>query len=180
MGLPVKVFYGVQDVAARWDCRLTDLGGWASIGRFAIITPIASNLVPHQRFKGFVEVPVGDVMPLFRQGVRVICRVRLGGIRPLDQDAWIEFASKGDAPEVQLEDLLILAEDVHRFEVEHDLLRRPAAAVGAPTRYDWESMYIAQIIRIHDRGVPESQTAWVGEVQEWFAGTKGGDRKSVV
>lgn len=82
---------------------------------------------------------------------------------------WIEFAPESDAPSVHLEDLLILAEDVYRFEQEHDLLPRPSSGVGAPKRYDWESMYIAQIMRVHNEGIPESQTAWVAEIQEWFA-----------
>ena len=169
MGLPERVFYAVQEVAVRWDCRLTDLGGWAAKGEFSIVTTIASHQGTAQRLDGFVAISIGDIMPLLRQGRRALVEVPIGRVRPLGQQMWIEFAPESDAPSVHLEDLLILAEDVYRFEQEHDLLPRPSSGVGAPKRYDWESMYIAQIMRVHNEGIPESQTAWVAEIQEWFA-----------
>jgi len=175
MGLPERVFYTVQEASVRWECRLTDLGGWAAKGHFAIVTTIASHQSRTQRFDGFFAISVGDIMPLLRQGRRALVEVPLGRVRPLEQEIWIEFApGSDDAPNVHLEDLLILAEDVYRFEAEHDLSRRPTAGVGAPKRYDWESMYAAQIVRIHNEGLPESQTAWVAEIQEWFASEAGG------
>ena len=49
-----------------------------------------------------------------------------------------------------------------------DLLRRPAAHIGSTARYDWDGMYIALMVRIHDQGLPATQADWLGEVQEWF------------
>ena len=49
-----------------------------------------------------------------------------------------------------------------------------SVTINTPKRYDWESMYAAQIIRIHNEGIPESQTALVAEIQEWFASGAGG------
>jgi hypothetical protein len=52
--------------------------------------------------------------------------------------------------------------------LERDLLRRSAHSAGATPRYDWDAMYAWLFKRINDYGVPESQAALVGEVQEWF------------
>lgn len=53
-------------------------------------------------------------------------------IRPVGDEDWLWIADPVDHIEVELADLLILAEDILRFEVEHDLLRRPAPVAGAP------------------------------------------------
>lgn len=49
--------------------------------------------------------------------------------------------------EVTPPDLLIMAEDVRRFEADCDLLRRPASHIGSTARYDWDGMYIALMVR---------------------------------
>ncbi len=66
---------------------------------------------------------------------------------------------------------MILADDVHRFEIEHGLVKRMTDPGGAPARYDWEGLYIAQMVRLHDNGLPATQGEWIAEVQDWFAET---------
>lgn len=70
--------------------------------------------------------------------------------------------------EVTLANLLIIVEDVRRFEVDFDLLRRPASNIGSTARYHWHGMYITLIVRIHEEGLPATHAEWLGEVQEWF------------
>lgn len=70
--------------------------------------------------------------------------------------------------EVTLSDLLIMAKDVQKFEAEYDLLRRPTAHIGSTARYDWDGMYVALMVRIHDQGLLATQAEWLGELQEWF------------
>ena len=77
--------------------------------------------------------------------------------------------------EVTLADLLLMADDVRRFETDCDLLRRPAAHIGSTARYDWEGMYISLMVRIHDQGLPATQAEWLGEVQQWFVANGDGN-----
>jgi hypothetical protein len=44
MGLPPRVFYTLSDVTARGDCSLADLAGWASAGRFNIVTALPREM----------------------------------------------------------------------------------------------------------------------------------------
>ena len=70
---------------------------------------------------------------------------------------------------VAVADMMIMADEVHAFEEENDMVRRVAAGPGAATPYDWEGMNIALIVRIHDHGLPATQAELVAEMQDWFA-----------
>ncbi len=65
--------------------------------------------------------------------------------------------------------MMIMAEEVHAFEDENDMIRRVAAGPGVSTSDDWEGMNIALIVRIFDHGLPDTQADVVAEMQEWFA-----------
>ena len=174
MGLPQRVFYSVNEVAARWECSLADIAGWASVGYFDIVTVVPSiSIGDAQRIEGFVRVAVTDVLPILRGYGKAAKKVRLSRIRPWDDETWVflEDLPAGKGLKVQREDLLIMADQVRAFEAEHDLLRRPAAHIGSSPRYDWESMYISQIVRVFEQGLPDTQSEWIGEVQDWFAET---------
>ena len=41
MALPPRVYFTLIEAAARWDCTIADIAGWASVGRFRIVTAIA-------------------------------------------------------------------------------------------------------------------------------------------
>lgn len=168
MALPPRVYFTLQETAARWDCTLADIAGWASIGRFDIMTAIGPVNVGHAVVAGYVMVSVTDIMQMFRRcGTGPIMSV-LRRIRPRDQDEWIMILDPAERIEVTLADLLIMADDVRRFETEFDLLRRPASNIGSTARYDWDGMYITLMVRIHEEGLPATQAEWLGEVQEWF------------
>ncbi|HIC64995.1 MAG TPA: hypothetical protein EYO87_03150, partial [Paracoccus sp.] len=59
-------------------------------------------------------------------------------------------------------------ETLQQFEEERDLLRRPASTIGASPRYDWDSMYAWLTVLLFEKGVPDTQTALVSLVQDWF------------
>ncbi len=168
MALPPRVYFTLQEAAARWDCSLADIAGWASVGRFDIVTAIPPVTRGRQVVAGYVLILVTDIMQMFRRCGTGPTKSFLRRVRPTDQDEWIMIAEPADRIEVTLADLLIMAEDVRRFETDCDLLRRPAAHIGSTARYDWDGMYIALMVRIHEQGVPATQAEWVGEVQEWF------------
>ena len=173
MGLPPRVYYTLQEVSARWDCSLADIAGWASVGRFDIVTAMAPVIQGAQVLAGFVAVSVTDILQMFRRCGTGPASCRLRRIRPPDQDEWVLIMDAGDPIEVTLADLLIMAEDVRRFETDCNLLYRPAPNAGSAARYDWDGMYIGLIQRVHDHGVPETQAEWVGEVQDWFVQVSG-------
>lgn len=168
MGLPPRVYFTLYEAAARWDCTLADIAGWASVGQFDIVTAIAPVTHGLHLVAGFVAVAVTDILQMFRRCGTGPTSSLLKRVRPVGQDEWIVFADPADRIEVTLADLLIMAEEVQRFEADCDLLRRPASHIGSTARYDWDGMYISLIRRVHENGVPETQAEWVGEVQEWF------------
>lgn len=174
MALPPRVYFTLHEAAARWDCTLADIAGWASVGRFDIVTAIAPVASGLQIVSGYVVVSVTDILQMFRRCGTGPTRSLLRRVRPKDQDAWIMIADPGDRIEVTMADLLIMAEDVRRFETDCDLLRRPASHIGSTARYDWDGMYIALMVRIHDQGLPATQAEWLGEVQEWFVANSDG------
>ena len=174
MGLPQRVFYSVNEASVRWECSLADIAGWASVGYFDIVTVVPSITIGDaRRIEGFVRVAVTDVLPILRGYGKAAKKVRLSRIRPWEDETWVflDDLPAGKGLKVQREDLLIMADQVRAFEAEHDLLRRPAAHIGSSPRYDWESMYISQIVRVFEQGLPDTQSEWIGEVQDWFAET---------
>jgi hypothetical protein len=175
MALPPRVHFTLHEAAARWDCTLADIAGWASVGRFDIVTAIPPVTRGRQIIAGYVVVSVTDIMQMFRRCGTGPTKSVLRRVRPRDQDEWIMITDPAGIMitdpagiEVTLSDLLIMADDVRRFEADCDLLRRPASHIGSTARYDWEGMYISLMVRIHDQGLPATQAEWLGEVQEWF------------
>lgn len=173
MALPPRVHFTLHEAAARWDCTLADIAGWASVGRFDIVTAIPPMTRGRQIVAGYVVVSVTDIMQMFRRCGTGPSKSLLRRVRPRDQDEWIMIADPAGI-EVTLADLLIMADEVRRFETDCDLLRRPASHIGSTARYDWEGMYITLMVRIHDQGLPATQAEWLGEVQEWFVATGDG------
>jgi hypothetical protein len=66
MGLPPKVYFNLSEVAARWECTLADLAGWASVDRFSIVAGIRPVISGAKTISGFIAVSVADVLPLFK------------------------------------------------------------------------------------------------------------------
>lgn len=169
MGLPMRALYSVQEVVFRWNCSLDDLAGWAVTEKLDIVMAISPIAQADEILAGLVVVPVADILCMFRRWGGSPERGVIRRIRALGTQEWVMIADPADYIGVELADLMILADDVHRFEAEHGLARRSSEAGGAPTRYDWEGFYIAQMVRLHEQGLPATQGEWVGEVQDWFA-----------
>lgn len=173
MALPPRVYFTLHEAAARWDCTLADIAGWASVGRFDIVTAVAPVTAGLQKVAGFVAVSVTDILQMFRRCGTGPTISRLWRVRPLNETEWVLLPEHLAGIEVTLADLLIMAEDVRRFEADCDLLRRPASHIGSTARYDWDGMYISLMVRIHDQGLPATQAEWLGEVQDWFVANSG-------
>ncbi len=65
MALPPRAFYSLHEAAARWGCTLSDIAGWASVGRFDIATGIEPTQCGDVVLADFVAVPVAEILPMF-------------------------------------------------------------------------------------------------------------------
>ncbi|MFD0978268.1 MULTISPECIES: hypothetical protein [Roseobacteraceae] len=176
MALPRRAFYSLNEVTARWDCAMADIAGWAAVGYFDIVTGIRRALCGSRAFAGFVSVSVADILPMFRRQGTALSTGRLQNIRGAGETDWRFITEPEEGIEVTIADLMIRGEDVYRFEEDCDLLRRPTVNIGASSTYDWEAALSAEILRIHEHGVPGTQAEWIGRIQEWFAmKTESGD-----
>jgi hypothetical protein len=116
-----------------------------------------------------VEVPMADLMPLFRRSGTSVETCRLKRIRPLGAQHWMRITDPADGLAVRATDLMLPAEEVRAFfAAERDRVARPARKGSASTRYRWDEMIVWLFKHLHEQGFPESQTALVAEVQDWF------------
>lgn len=170
MGLPMRAYYTVQDVAIRWECGLDDLAGWAATGRIDIVTTIAPFMQDGRIYADFVVIPVTDLRGMFRCSTCGPARRPIRRFRVPGETDWIMIADPEDHIGVELADLLIMADEVHRFETEHGLSRRKGGDPGgAPVRYDWEGLFAMLIGRVHLEGIPATQAELIAIAQDWFA-----------
>lgn len=160
----------------RWGCNLSDIAGWTSVGRFDIVSGIGPTQCGEAVMAGFVAVSIADILPMFRRNDTGPSHGHLRRIRTVGAEDWSVVTEPAGGLAITLEDLVIMADQVRRFEEECNLLQRPAVHIGSTTKYDWDGMYLAMIRRVHDQGVPQTQAEWVGEMQEWFvAQSKSGE-----
>ncbi|MFV0408417.1 MAG: hypothetical protein ACK5LJ_01565, partial [Paracoccus sp. (in: a-proteobacteria)] len=57
----------------------------------------------------------------------------------------------------------------YQFELLNGMANRWTDPGGAPSRYDWEGLYVALIRRVHFHGLPATQAEWIADAQAWFA-----------
>lgn len=176
MALPPRVYYTLQEVTARWGCNIADVAGWAAAGKFHIMTGIGLVSCGEEIVAGRVVISPMDLIPLFRRcgtgpTEGVVRRIMTG-----EKGQWQIITDPVGGVTVAVADMMIMADEVHAFEEENDMVRRVAAGPGAATPYDWEGMNIALIVRIHDHGLPTTQAELVAEMQDWFADRSDGKK----
>ncbi len=169
MALPPRVFYTLQEVTARWGCNIADVAGWADAGRFRIITGIAVVRCGDEIVAGKVVLSPMELMPLFRRCGSGPTEAVMRRIQPLNRQDWLLITDPVGGIPVALADMMIPAQEVHAFEEDNDMVRRVAPGPGATSPYNWDGMMVALIQRIHERGVPETQSELVTDMQDWFA-----------
>jgi hypothetical protein len=169
MALPQRAFFTLHETATRWGCTIADISGWASEGKLDIVTGIPLAICGPDKVSGKITISPMDMLPLFRRNGTGPTVINLQRVKPEHAEDWIYVTEPVGGVEVSISDLLISGQDVLRFEDEHDLLRRVGGGAGAVSPYDWEGMYVAMIQRIHERGLPTTQTELIAEMQDWFA-----------
>jgi hypothetical protein len=169
MTLPPRVFFTLHETAARWSCTIADIAGWVCEGKLEILTGISAVNCGESRFSGKVIISPMDILPMFRRCGTGPSVAKLTRIKPQGAEDGIFITEPRDGVEVSIADLLITGSEVLRFEEEHDLLRRVGGGTGSVSPYDWEGMYVTIIQRVHERGLPATQSELVAELQDWFA-----------
>jgi hypothetical protein len=169
MALPPRVFYTLHEAAARLGCNIADIAGWAAVGRFRIMTGIGPVLCDQEVVAGQVVISPMDLIPLFRRCGTGPTEGVLKRLQPPGRDNWLLITDPVGGISVTVADMLILAEEVHSFEEDNDMVRRGGGGPGATSPYDWEGMLVALILRLHEKGLPSTQAELVTEMQDWFA-----------
>jgi len=169
MPLPPRAFFTLHETASRWGCTIADIAGWASEGKLDIVTGIPQAICGHDRVSGKITLSPMDMLPLFRRSGTGPTNIKLQRIKPDQSRDWVYVTEPADGVEVSIADLLISGQDVILFEDAHDLLRRSGSGLGSLSPYDWEGMYVAMVKRIHEHGLPATQTELITELQDWFS-----------
>jgi hypothetical protein len=183
MALPPRVYFTLHEVTARWGCNIADVAGWADAGRFRILTGISAVRCGDEVIAGRVSLSAMELMPLFRRCGTGPSEGIMRRIQPTGRKDWVMITDPVCGIAVAVADMIIMADEVHAFEEDNDMIRRVASGPGVSTSYDWEGMIIALIVRIYDHGLPDTQAELVAEMQEWFAdrseGKKMPDSRSI-
>ena len=171
MGLPQRVFYTIHDAAARWGCTVSDIAGWAGMGSLRVVTGIPPVECGDRRAGGLVEIQPMDLLPIFRRCGTGPQSALLHRIRPIDEPDWLLITAPGSGVTISIGDVMILGEDVQRFEDAHDLFGRikEGAGLSEDGDYDWSAMNVEITRRVFEEGLPASQAEWIRELQDWFA-----------
>ena len=134
MSLPPRAFYSLNETSARWGCAAADLAGWAATDHLTLVTSIASVICGKQLVAGIVVVSAADMMRMFRRHSPSDEECRIYRIRPQGSVEWQYITEPADGVVIKITDLLLLAEEVQKFEDERDLLRRSAGSPGSAPR----------------------------------------------
>ena len=167
--MPQRPFFSLTEAAARWGCVIADIAGWADAGRFRILTGIAPVRCGDEVVAGKVALSPMDLLPLFRRCGTGPNDGIVRRIQPAGRQDWLLITDPVGGVTVAVADMMIMADEVHGFEEENDMVRRVPTGPGAATPYDWEGMMVALIHRIHEQGLPATQAELVAEMQDWFA-----------
>jgi hypothetical protein len=183
MALPPRVFFTLHEASARWGCNIADIAGWAHTGRFQIQTGIPPVRCGEEIMAGMVVLSPMELLPLFRRCGTGPSEGVMRRIQHLGHQDWLLITDPAGGIPVAIADMMILAEEVHAFEEDNEIVRRSPSGPGATSPYDWDGMMVALMLRIHDDGLPTTQAELIAEMQEWFAdqtdGKKMPDSRSI-
>ena len=174
-----KPFYYVDEVLARWNLSERDLMSFVLSGAltvsatvaglrvtYGLCRPSAAGVVDriatsHSYIIGLSPLQQSDAWRVLRHGEVAITTLAA----PAEQFAMIENATGENQHLVQKGDLVISHEEFMRLNVGRDANRR-----GAPSKYDWDDIWVELCAMIFLEGVPETQAELVQHVAAWLEG----------
>jgi hypothetical protein len=168
MPLPPVAFYSIYEIAVRWGRHPADVAGWAAAGHLQVLAGIPPVICGADTVAGLVQVPIAELMPMFRRIGPSDEQARLRRVMPLGSTAWLKVTDPPEGVLVRSSDLLVDARTLQKFEDERDLMRRSGQSIGSTPRYDWDAMYAWLFVLTYEKGLPETQTELVSAAQDWF------------
>jgi hypothetical protein len=168
MAFPARRLFTILEVSARWICTQTQIVDWAISDEIDLVAAFREVRFGDQSGAGLLSVPGSEVRPLFRPFGEAAKKVYVKQARPPNTSVWLTITDPERGVRFTAADIMITADEIERFEQAHEINRTRSAGPGAPGRYDWDGFHIAVMKRIHNHGLPATQTALIVEMQEWF------------
>jgi hypothetical protein len=180
--LPPRSFYCLAEISARWSVNPFDVIGWSTEGLLALSIAVpAAGIGPDDMVAGLANVEASLLLPLFRRNGTQCSTVAIRRVK-LGDRAFRWITEPADGIPVTAADVLVTRAEMLRFEEKFSLFSSPCAPApgeevlphrrrggpGAPARYDWDRFYGALARRIHDQGIPKTQSELVSDMLSWF------------
>ena len=116
MPLPPIAFYSIYEISARWGCHPADVAGWAVEGHLQVVAGIAPVSCGDETVAGLVEVPIAELMPMFRRYGPSDEQCRLKRVKPPGSKTWLKVTDPPDGLLIRSSDLLLAAGPLQQFE----------------------------------------------------------------
>ena len=168
MTFPARCLFTILEVSARWIRSPTQIVDWAISDEIDLVAAFSAVQFGDQSVAGLLSVPGSTVRPLFRPFGEAAKKVYVKQARRPGSSVWLTITDPVRGIRFTAADIMITADEIERFEQAHEINRTRSAGPGAPGRYDWDGFHIAVMKRIHNHGLPATQTALIVEMQEWF------------
>ena len=168
MAFPARCLLTILEASGRWICTQTQIVDWAISDEINLVAAFSAVQFGDQSAAGLLIVPGSAVRPLFRPFGDAAKKVYVKQARRPNTSVWLTITDPERGVRFTAADIMITADEIERFEHTHEINRPRSAGPGAPGRYDWDGFHIAVMKRIHNHGLPATQTALIVEMQEWF------------
>ena len=97
------------EISARWGCPAADIAGWAAAGHLQVLAGIPPVTCGGESIAGMVEVPIAELMPMFRRFGPSDEHGRLKRVKPLGSSTWLNVTEPPDGLPIRSSDLLLAA-----------------------------------------------------------------------
>ena len=168
MAFPARCLFTILEASVRWACSQTQIVDWAISDEIDLVAAFREVRFGDQSAAGLLSVPGSEVRPLFRPFGDAAKKVYVKQARRPSTTIWLTITDPERGVRFTAADIMITADEIERFEQAHEINRTRSAGPGAPGKYDWDGFHIALMKRIHNHGLPATQTALIVEMQEWF------------
>ena len=168
MAFPARCLFTIVEVSGRWLCSPTQIIDWSISDEIDLVAGFGQVSFGDELAVGMLNVLGTEVRPLFRPFGVAAKKVHVKQIRLPKTVAWLTITDPVKGVRLTAADIMITADEIERFEQTHEINRTRSAGPGVQGRYDWDGFHVAVMKRIHDRGLPATQTALIVEMQEWF------------
>ena len=184
-----KLFYDVDEITARLDMSLIDIGVLLAEQQIRLCTPVAGLPVEigiwedvnsgsqyrvpddYQELTGLIDLRPQDAWAVLRNGSGVLVwldvpapgYMRIGGANP-----------GHPGHEVTRNDVGVRHTEMMRLQAQYGSVATETAAPqarsrGVPATHDWKALALELARLVYFDGVPESKTALILHAQRWFA-----------